>query len=297
MNTNLAFRAGPVVCVALGCWLLAPVAPAPAQVKPPAADKQEQPLTEVIPLKAPDAEQVTAALRAMFGSGKTGAPFIEYFPHRGALLVRGTAEQLREVKGVLFALGEGNAEVGNARTIIVDRGSAATLARAIQRLLMDIKPGTPKKNDKGLFDPKPGKAQPLLIAVGNKLIVTTDDPELMKRVRDLANLLMQDVPICDFEVIRLKYHDASRMALLIDEAFNGPRAGKGGFQSGTRPAERVRVVADPAVNALLLRASPLDTLTIRHLIEELDVQDALPPKEQPAGDKKVGKKTPVKSGV
>ncbi|MFO0967017.1 MAG: secretin N-terminal domain-containing protein [Gemmataceae bacterium] len=54
---------------------------------------------------------------------------------------------------------------------------------------------------------------------------------------------------------------AAPRARLETEAFNG-KDGK---------AERIRVVADPEVNALLLRARPLDMVTIRRLIETLDV--------------------------
>jgi len=68
---------------------------------------------------------------------------------------------------------------------------------------------------------------------------------------------------------------------VIDEAFNGPRqpqaAGRNPFNPfqfaapGTQaptpdPTKGVRVVADPSSNSLLVRATPLDMLTIKNLL-------------------------------
>src|SRR5207253_474818 len=110
----------------------------------------------------------------------------------------------------------------------------------------------------------------------------------------------------DFVVIKLKHVSAVATAAVLDAAFNGPPqqgggggqggggkgGGKGGgfgggmgggmdgggmaqfFQAlggggqmpkGARP-ERIRVVADPSTNQLLIKASPLDILTIRELL-------------------------------
>ena len=77
---------------------------------------------------------------------------------------------------------------------------------------------------------------------------------------------------------------------------DSPRPGKGGGKGGDPPVDRVRVVADPAINALLLRASSLDSLTIRDLIAQLDVPEARDPFEQPPEGKKGFKKGSPKGG-
>src|SRR5262249_14127808 len=84
---------------------------------------------------------------------------------------------------------------------------------------------------------------------------------------------------------------ATDAAKILDEAFNGTkpqtgtgqqggsftgffsRFGGGGRDGAATPpsnpsANRIRVVADPATNSLLVRASPLDLLTIRRLLDK-----------------------------
>jgi type II secretory pathway component GspD/PulD (secretin) len=61
----------------------------------------------------------------------------------------------------------------------------------------------------------------------------------------------------------MKATDAAR---ILDEVFNGP-AGKKGKEG---QPQRIAVVADPATNSVVLRARPLDSLTIRRLLSSLD---------------------------
>jgi hypothetical protein len=124
-----------------------------------------------------------------------------------------------------------------------------------------------------------------ITAIGDKLIVTSDDPETLRQVNRLVRLLTEvSSEAVDFHVVRLKNASAPDAAKVIDEVFNGPRQpvnpqpaqlpGRGGRflgQPAAPPAaprvERVRVVADPETNALLIRASPLDLVAIRQLID------------------------------
>src|SRR5262249_10649332 len=107
----------------------------------------------------------------------------------------------------------------------------------------------------------------------------------------------------DFEVIPLKHANAIEAAIALDEAFNGPqpqqqgrggnRGGGGGRRGGfgnqqdptqqgapgapAAPAmpnvgqqreDRIRVVADVNTNSLIVKATPLDVLTIRRLLRD-----------------------------
>jgi general secretion pathway protein D len=127
---------------------------------------------------------------------------------------------------------------------------------------------------------------------GNKLIVVSDDPEAQQLVQELTRLLTQrSSSDADFEIIKLKNADAVQAAKTLDEYFNGPRQDvqqqqrNRGFQfpgfagmpqpAQTPPAEpKVRVVADPGSNSLLVRANPLDMLTVRTIVEKsIDAQD------------------------
>jgi hypothetical protein len=143
-----------------------------------------------------------------------------------------------------------------------------------------------------------------LTAFGNKLVVISEDRAALALVSELVRLLTSNTATAgDFQIIRLKRANALEVAKLLDEAFNGFKSaggGKGakfgvpgGFEGlggpgGGSPAqfagnpaasrareERTRVVADPATNALLIKASPLDFLTIRNMIEkQLDLGHA-----------------------
>ena len=126
-----------------------------------------------------------------------------------------------------------------------------------------------------------------ITAFGGKLVVTSDDPEALKLVSELVRILTSTkAGPGDFEVIRLHYANAVDVAKILNEAFNAPKPvvakGGGGGRGGqnqlaaalaatAQHENRVRVVADPATNALLVQASPLDMLTIRNLLaKQLD---------------------------
>src|SRR5437762_13692636 len=98
-------------------------------------------------------------------------------------------------------------------------------------------------------------------------------------VQELTRLLTQtSAGEGDFEVIRLRNTSAEDAAKVIDEAFNGNKNDRNNnnnryfwyddFYSSRQKqkVDRVRVVADKPTNSLLVRANPLDMLTIRRLV-------------------------------
>jgi general secretion pathway protein D len=307
--------------------------------------------TDLISLNNLDAARVAETVKAMYGSDpKGGAPFIEADPLRNALIVRGTPDQVKEVRQVVEAIGENPAaQSGNVATIMLDKGSAATLAEALQRLIPQMRPNPIKVVLPGSDNPfqqpesqpklpskelkpglesrlqEPNRLQPVMfqddkdqpkdkksappisiIAFGNKLVVVSEDQEAVALIREMVRLLTQTQPgEGDFEVLRLKNASAIEAAKILDEAFNGPKQGGpggggrggpggggpggggllgggggggliggivtgalgiGGAPAGATRVERIRVVADPATNSLLIKASPLDLLTIRNLL-------------------------------
>jgi hypothetical protein len=130
------------------------------------------------------------------------------------------------------------------------------------------KPAAPGKEGPGAKK-EAGKRPPpvTLTAAGNKLIVSSDDPQALALAQDLVRLLTAPQE-GGLEVIRLKHAGAAEAAKVLDEAFNGPA----GPAPGGRRAGRVRVVPEPITNALIVRASPLDLLTVRRLLSgALDV--------------------------
>jgi type II secretion system protein D len=290
-----------------------------------------------------DVDKAAGLLVKLYGDPKTGAPVIEPHADTNTILVRGSAEQITDVKRSLKAMqgesvdgvgADDGSTTGTMRVITLEKGSAAILAEELQRMMSKmrqnpvevIKPGPqekkeekkeekpmPKPDDENevkpmskvsvevpisyhaddgqLVDPQekkkeedksklPGdKNKPVKItAQGNKLIITSDDPKALALATQLIRVLTTSAGEGDFHIIRLKNANASEAARILDEAFNGPkqptqqanpfsRFSGFGAQMPTNPTpNRVRVVADPATNSLLVRATPLDMLTIEALV-------------------------------
>ncbi|MFO0879228.1 MAG: secretin N-terminal domain-containing protein [Gemmataceae bacterium] len=167
-----------------------------------------------------------------------------------------------------------------------------------------------KDDDGGLVNPRPDKAddrkgdanKPIrILAKGNRLLVTSDDPEALALVGQLINFYTKSPGKGDFEVIKLTNASATEAAKALDEAFNGPKqpnpmgGGGGGFPFGggglggmfgrfgapgaaapaNPEANRIRVVAYPPTNSILVKATPLDMLAIKSLLAKaIDAEDS-----------------------
>src|SRR5207245_2873668 len=224
---------------------------------------------ELFKLTVLDASKTADTLKGMYGDSKTGAPYVEADMGRNALIIKGTQEQIDEVKLTLKSMGESMSGNERMRIINLDNGSATTLAEALGRMLPQMRqnpvkvtlpggeskpapekkeppkkepPGggeeqeqgaeaTPQKTSGPSADPqqqKPAaeekagrKNAPINITVlGNKLVVTSDDPEALDLVQDLVRLYTQAPEgKGDFEIIKLKNANAVDVAKILDEAF------------------------------------------------------------------------------
>ncbi len=156
--------------------------------------------------------------------------------------------------------------------------------------------------EKRKIDPK--KPPIVITAFGNRIVIASEDIEALDLAQQLIRILVNtEAGPGDFEVLRLRYASANEVAKILDEAFNGPKGqggpsggkggggGGGGFNplslvtgvlgmgsgsggGGSARIENIRVVADPATNALLIKARPVDMLTIRRLIAtSLDIRN------------------------
>jgi type II secretory pathway component GspD/PulD (secretin) len=315
---------------------------------------------DLIRLNVLDAEKLATTLQNCFpGDAKVGGPFIEADTLNNAIRVRGTKEQVAEVKATIEAFGEGKLGGGgggvgqdlgpNTRVITLEQGNAAVIAETLQRIFKDLKRSNPvhivaprgpddikkpepikdkprqdekpkdkdKDKEKGsgaaaadsvrktalvaraedpLDDPQAKKQQPKngdkeaapvqIIAIGNRLIIKSDDPEALALAQQIIRLLLQSSKEGGMEVIRLKNADAREAAKVLDEAFNGPREntqpqnpfarggffaqfGRAGAQAPEPKKDSIRVVADPGSNSLIIvKASPIQVLQIRSLLEK-----------------------------
>lgn len=324
-------------------------------------------VTKLIPLTTLQASDVAMTLKGMFVDARTGqGPYIESDTGRNAIILKGTADQIADVEAALKAIGEAGGS-SNMQIITVDRGSTATLAAELERMISQtrgipvqvIRPVPPagatppapnqpapangnKEKDGGKpATPAPGSgngggdtppqindpqqqpqssvpanpnAKPLTItAVGNKIILNSEDPATLAYARELVRLLTQPgADGGDFEVIRLKKANATDAARVIDELFNGKQqpqqqggggnpfagrfnpfqmqmGGQGGAAAATA-TNKVRVVADPSSNTLLVRASPVEMITIKNLIK-----NSIDADEDASGTQRAHKVGPLKS--
>jgi type II secretion system protein D len=285
---------------------------------------------EVITLNNLDASRAIDTLKGIYGNDpKTGAPYLEADPARNAVVVKGTVEQIKDVKEALKALGEATLTAGGPIIISLPQGGSRALAEELERLLSNVRPNNPVKiNNPGGPEKKPENIQkqpndapkgsggseeqeyppgtigqivdpqapaqnktgaPIVITpAGNSIIISSNDPEALKMANSLIRLLTQSPKgDGDFEIIRLKNALAADAAKVLDEAFNGTKATPGQNVPAFGPAaffrqfnqqqqsvptnptaNRIRVVADAGSNSLLVRASPLDMLAIKRLLEK-----------------------------
>jgi type II secretion system protein D len=145
--------------------------------------------------------------------------------------------------------------------------------------------------------PAPQERKPVqIMAYGDRLLIITDDKEVMDLVSQVVRMFTRTQGGAgDFQYIKLQHTSAVEAAKILDEMFNGPRqpmvggfggfgggrgfggpgggfGGPGGFAPPAAAAQavepKVRVVADPTTNSLLVKANPLDMLTIRRLLRD-----------------------------
>jgi len=143
-----------------------------------------------------------------------------------------------------------------------------------------------------LVDPRDKKAEIKVTAVGNRLSIESDDPDAVAKFSEIVRLIVAPGGEGDFNVIRLKRANAAEVARILDQWFNGTKpegqqgrsqspfggggfpspfgGGGGGRQETTTPEKlRVRIVADPGTNSLLIRASAVDMMTIQSMLKSI----------------------------
>jgi type II secretory pathway component GspD/PulD (secretin) len=129
--------------------------------------KEQNSVFEVLSLTTMEASDVVDTLKGMFGSGtKAGAPYLKADPTRNALVVKGTPDQLSEIKFALKALGDGSAPPPgqSMRIFTIEQGNAATrnIAETLERLLPQflqnpVQVITPADSER--TSPEPGKSE------------------------------------------------------------------------------------------------------------------------------------------
>lgn len=264
----------------------------------------------VLPLATLEPLRVEGIVRRIFEADPADVrPSIETTDVPPQLIVRGSDEQIKQVKSTLVQLGEqpsdGVASGRNPdetkriepmlRAIRIDRGSPRSAALAVKKLwprlrrnplivtageeaLMSAdstKPDEPEKSPQQNPTARPlagDPNMPVTLTYGNKrLLVSSLDPAAIRLVEQLVETLTEEPnpERGEFHVFALEAADSTEVAKAVDEAFNGRQ--QGGQNSRRRAGgERVRAVPDPAGNAVIVRASLVDLVSVENLIRSLD---------------------------
>ena len=285
----------------------------------------------VIPLYVVDPFDAELTIDSLFEDlDDSERPTVESSFDPAQLIVRGTEEQLKEIRGLLTQMGElldaaaganrqGRPGSGRlVRRIRVQRGDPRTVAEAIEKLWPRLRRnplylvqrggrigGLPMKRlpslvpdedqDREPKDKVPAKPEPAPIGIEgiqnllpgdpnvpviltpsvNQLLASSQDSEALRMIEELAQSLTEipDPDQGEFTIFYLENANAPDVAKALDEAFNGrdrSRNRSGPDRSRRSRIERVRVIADEAANALVVRASPVDLLNVKRLIDSLE---------------------------
>jgi len=214
-------------------------------------------MTRLIALKHASAQQLVAVLRPLISPQSS---LTAYIP-ANLLILTDTESNTAKILNIVHAL-DVNESVG-VRLIPLKYASADKLAQTLQ----------------GLYQNKavPGRAPagPIKIIAynpGNVLVIVAPAAVMQKIFSVVAKL---DVSLKlkggGLQVHYLKNADAEDMAKVVNSLVSGRGSAKSGARSSMFSGE-VKVVADPATNALLITADPADHKTLNILIDKLDIR-------------------------
>ena len=234
-----------------------------------AAPPDEASLVEVVPLRGGDMARVAAAVERIMERryadlppeiARRSRPLVLTDPRTGSLLVAGSPEDARAIRGLIEQL-EGmpmNAALGLA-VVQIEKGRAEALAPRIQQLMQE------RTRSLGAAEGPADRVSVVADPASNTLLVAASEANV-EVVRELVRLLGSvegldaTLPV---EVIMLTRGRASEMlqtvrSMYVDEA------------NRSRGPNAVRVSADERLNALVVAAPEADVTAIRMLVARLD---------------------------
>ncbi|TXT24699.1 MAG: proteinral secretion pathway protein D [Gallionellaceae bacterium] len=224
-------------------------------------------VTRVYVLKYESAAQLVPILRPLIAPNN----IVVAYPNSNTLVVTDYASNLKRIEQIVEAIDLPGA--GATAVIPLKRASAVDVAQTINRLLQDAAAG-------GGGD----ASQRFVLAAdarSNSLLLRTDNPARVARVRDLAEKLDTETGAPgNIRVVYLKNADATKVAQTLRAVMSGDvstaaaaTAPQGGGQH-TAPSGGGMIQADTASNALIITAPEAIYNNLRAVVEKLDVRRA-----------------------
>jgi general secretion pathway protein D len=219
------------------------------------APSTDEVMTQVLRLKYADAQQLVALLRPLISPNS----HLVAYPRGNMLLLTDSASNIRRIQKVLKLVDRQDA-VG-VQMFPLEHASADKLAKTLSGLYAKAGPGSPNSIKALAHQP------------GNILIVVAA-PQMINEVAAIVKKLdIQPKPDSGrLQVRYLKHANAVDVAKVLTELVGGAAATKPGVAGKSLFAGDVKIVAEPATNALLITADPSDMNAMNGIIDKLDVR-------------------------
>jgi len=213
-------------------------------------------VTQVLPLKYADAQQLVALLRPLVSPNS----YMMAYPGSNMMLLVDNALNVKRIQELIEVIDRKDA-VG-VRLFPLQYASADKLAQTLTAIYTAT-PGVPQQNQVKVMAHQPGN---MLVAVGAT-------PVLAEIAEVVAKLDVR--PTTDsgrLQVRYLKHARAEDTAKVLNEVLGSQQPAAAA--AGSKPAlvGDVKVVADVATNALLITADPADMPAINRMIDKLDIR-------------------------
>ncbi len=212
-------------------------------------------MTQVLRLKYADAQQLVALLRPLISPNS----HLVAYPRGNMLLLTDSASNIRRIQGIM-KLVDRQDSVG-VQLFPLKHASADKLAKTLSGLYATAAKGSPNS------------IQALSHQPGNILIVVAA-PQMINEVAAVVQKLdIQPKPDSGrLQVRYLKHGNAADVAKVLTELVGGAGAAKTATVQGALFTGDVKIVAEPATNALLITADPSDMNAVNNIIDKLDVR-------------------------
>jgi general secretion pathway protein D len=222
-------------------------------------------VTRVYVLKYESAAQLVPILRPLIAPNN----IVVAYPNSNTLVVTDYASNLKRIEQIVETIDQPSLET--PAVIPLKRASAVDVAQTINRLMQDAAAG-------GGGD----ASQRFALAADartNSLLLRTDNPARIARVRDLAEKLdIETGARGNIHVVYLKNAEAAKMAQILRAVVSGDTsAATAASQSGgasSAPSGGGMIQADTASNALIITAPDAIYNNLRAVVDKLDVRRA-----------------------
>ncbi len=238
-------------------------------------------VTRVYMLKYESAAQLVPVLRPLIAPNNV----VTSYPGSNALVITDYASNLKRIEKIVRSIDQPSAD-GGPVLIPLKRASAMEVAQTITRLMQDG--AAPSSSASGA-----DSSQRFVLAADprtNSLLLRTDNPSRVERVRELAEKLdVETGTPGNMHVVYLKNAEATKLAQTLRAVMSGdvsalpaaaaPAAGgitpvSNAATSSASPAGAGIIQADAASNALIITAPSSVYNNLRAVIEMLDVRRA-----------------------